>query len=107
MIQRLREHGLDILAVIEDMRGAPDVEVLKRAIDENRILLTFDRDFGNLIFFLDLKPPPAVIYFRFTPSSSEELVQLLIHILNDPEITITSYFTVIERGRIRQRPLPE
>ncbi len=37
-------------------------EVLARAVDEQRIILTFDRDYGELIYRFRLPPPKGVIY---------------------------------------------
>ena len=48
----------------EEFPGISDEEVLKRATDLNYIILTFDRDYGELIFRYHLINPPAVIYFR-------------------------------------------
>lgn len=43
----LRQHGLDIRSIGEDAPGTPDARVLKEAHDEDRVLITFDRDFGE------------------------------------------------------------
>ena len=49
-IKSIRESGYDISAIIEDNPGVTDEQVLKIALLENRIILTFDRDYGELIF---------------------------------------------------------
>jgi predicted nuclease of predicted toxin-antitoxin system len=45
----LRKNGYDVLSVYDDMRGAKDDEVLKRAFDEDRILVTNDKNFGEMV----------------------------------------------------------
>jgi len=50
IVRRLRSIGFDVRAVVEDMPGKPDPEILKTAVSENRILLTEDKDFGEWIF---------------------------------------------------------
>ncbi len=49
-IKILREKGYDVKAIIEKFPGISDKEVLKIAKNENRIILTFDRDYGKLLF---------------------------------------------------------
>jgi len=47
-VHRLREVGHDVGAIIEDSPGAKDRDVLARAANKQRIVLTFDRDYGEL-----------------------------------------------------------
>jgi Domain of unknown function (DUF5615) len=68
-----------------------------------RVLLTLDRDFGELIFHKKQTPPPAVLYFRFDPAFAEEPFELLREVLN--EFEVMSNYTVITRRGVRQRPL--
>ncbi len=49
-IRRLRLAGYDVRAVIEESPGAKDRELLIRAAEESRIVLTFDRDYGELVY---------------------------------------------------------
>jgi len=53
----LRKAGYDITAVIEEMSGAKDEEVLEYATEKNSIILTFDRDYGELIYERKLLVP--------------------------------------------------
>jgi hypothetical protein len=66
-IVRLRDAGHDAAAIFEDSPGAKDGEVLAKASQEQRFLLTFDRDYGELIYKLESPRPSGVIYFRFSP----------------------------------------
>jgi predicted nuclease of predicted toxin-antitoxin system len=50
VVRALRDAGHDVSAVSEIAPGEPDSEVVRRAKDEKRILLTEDRDFGQLVF---------------------------------------------------------
>lgn len=50
VVEWLRQQGYDAISIIEVSRGAPDSIVLDRALKENRILVTMDKDFGDLIF---------------------------------------------------------
>lgn len=50
VIEELRQRGHDVLAVKESMRGEQDDVILARAQAEERILITQDKDFGELAF---------------------------------------------------------
>jgi predicted nuclease of predicted toxin-antitoxin system len=104
-IVRLRNAGHDVAAIIEDSPGVKDGEVLAKASQEQRILLTFDRDYGELIYKLKYPRPLGVIYFRFFPRTPVEPAELLLRLLLSEEISLQEKFTVVEFGRIRQRPL--
>ena len=103
---RLLQANYDVASVIEDSPGIEDAEVLARAADEQRVILTFDRDYGELIYRLRLRSPRGVIYLRFRPRSPEEPALLLLKLLQTEELQFEHRFTVMERDQIRQRPLP-
>ena len=101
----LRAAGYDVKAIIEKRQGASDSDVLKLAYIERRVILTFDRDYGELIFKHKSTPPMGLIYFRFTPLTPEEPAELLLRLLLAKQINFLRKFTVIETEKIRQRPL--
>jgi predicted nuclease of predicted toxin-antitoxin system len=61
-IRKLRVAGVDVVAVIETMRSASDQVVMAYARREQRWIVTFDRDYGDLIFREGLLPPPAILF---------------------------------------------
>lgn len=71
-IKLLRKAGHKIASVIEETPGAKDLDILKRARKENLVILTFDRDDGELIYRHKSYIPCGVVYFRFNPSTPEE-----------------------------------
>ena len=100
----MRQMGFDILSIQESFPGFSDTEVLRIAVREDRILLTFDRDFGERIFHKGEPPPPGVVLLRFRPLSPLEPSEILPSILG--KTTLEGNFTVITRHDVRQRPLP-
>jgi len=50
VIRALREAGHDVVAIAEVAKGATDEQVLERAVNEKRVLITEDRDFGELVY---------------------------------------------------------
>lgn len=105
-IRHLRERGFDVLAVAETAPGLPDAEVLGRAAAEARILLTFDRDYGGLIFKHGHPPPRAVIYFRSYPVSIAELNALVEWFLNGGAGALDGHLVVWSRDGVRKRAFP-
>ena len=74
--------------------------------DEERVILTFDRDYGELIYRWRLRSPRGVIYLRFRPYTPEEPASILLILLQTEGLQFEERFTVVEGDRIRQRPLP-
>ncbi len=101
----LRNAGYDVASITEDSPGIKDDEVLKRAVAEQRIIRTFDRDYGELIYKRKLAVPTGIIYFRFEPLTPEEPAEYLFDLLTISDLIWKEKFTTVERGRVRQRPL--
>lgn len=59
-VEVLRQNGHDVVWIRVESPGISDPEVLSRAQAENRILLTFDKDFGELAFRSKLPPSASV-----------------------------------------------
>jgi predicted nuclease of predicted toxin-antitoxin system len=64
VIRALREAGHDVLAIAEVASGATDDQVLERAVKERRVLITEDRDFGELVYARG-RSSSGVILVRF------------------------------------------
>jgi predicted nuclease of predicted toxin-antitoxin system len=103
-VRHLREAGYDVAAITEDSPGIEDREVLARAVLERRVILTFDRDYGELIYRLGLSPSSGVIYLRYQPRSPIEPAEQLLILLQTEGLQFEGKFTVIEREQMRQRP---
>jgi predicted nuclease of predicted toxin-antitoxin system len=104
-IRRLRESGYEIEAVAELAPGMPDSAVLAHAQANQQVLLTFDRDFGELIYRRGAPVPPGVVYLRLVPANPQEAGDLIQKLLTAKAVHLEGRFTVLERERIRQRPL--
>jgi len=98
-VEALRQNGHDVLWIRVESPGISDREVLSRAQAENRILLTFDQDFGELAFRSRLPASVGIILFRIrVPSGSvvAEKVAKVISLRDD----WYGHFTVIEEDKI-------
>ena len=59
---------------------ADDQQILQKAIDENRILVTLDEHFGDWVI-LPLSKHPGVIRLKVNPTTSNNIIKLLIPFL--------------------------
>ena len=82
-----------------------DEVVLARAQTEDRLLLTFDKDFGELAFRFGL-PISGVILLRLSASSPTRLTQVVMAALTSRE-DWAGMFSVVEEGRVRMTALPK
>lgn len=105
-VEALRGIGHDVAWIRTDSPGSRDQEVLARAVSEQRILLTFDKDFGELAFRSKLPASCGIILFRVTAPTSEYIARLVISALRT-DTEWTGHFTVVEKNRIRVRSLPK
>ena len=104
-VQLLRQAGFDIASITEDSPGIEDSEVLARAVDEQRIILTFDRDYSELIYRCRLSPPKGVINLRLRPHRPAGPAAILLNLFKTEELQIEGWFTIIGSDRINQCPL--
>jgi predicted nuclease of predicted toxin-antitoxin system len=104
-IHFLRNRGYDVESVLEKSPGATDNDVLEWARREGRILLTFDSDYGRLIYESKLPPPIGVVYFRFNTSIPEEPAEILLQRISAEHLSLQGQFTVLRRNEVRQRPM--
>lgn len=105
VIRVLREMGHDVAWVKECMRGASDRDVLDRSREEGRILVTLDKDFGELAYRSGLPGPCGVVLFRLNGTDPNVDNARTIEALTSRE-DWPGHFSVVHDDRIRVRRLP-
>ena len=105
VVERLRAGGFDVSAIGEMKSGAPDRDVLATADAEQRILITEDRDLGELVIRQHLQAP-GVILLELDRLSNRTEADLVAEVVASHSDKLTGNLVVIEPGRIRLRPLP-
>jgi hypothetical protein len=89
------------------LKSAPAFRMRRSALcarSSSRILLTFDKDFGELIFHRGLPAGSGVVLFRITPDSPEEAADVALALV-ESQPDLRGFFCVVTRDRIRVRPL--
>ena len=102
-IYYLKEKGYDILSIGMDNPSIKDSEIMTIAINEKRTILTFDRDYGELIFRHNYKPEKGVIYLRLDKYEPEQPGLIIDEILTNKEVDLTRALTVVDKNGLRQR----
>ena len=103
-VRALRECGYDVLWLREDAPGSADNDVLSLASEEARVLLTFDKDFGELAFRSRLPANCGVILFRIPMISAKSIAEFIIEVLASRS-DWPGQFSVVKFDRIRMKPL--
>jgi predicted nuclease of predicted toxin-antitoxin system len=103
-IAALHAAGHDVVSVRLGAPGASDEEVLAWAVREQRVLLTFDKDFGELARASGLPPTCGIVLFRLPMPKPTEVGNRLARLLTS-RADWAGQFSVVEPGRIRMRPL--
>jgi predicted nuclease of predicted toxin-antitoxin system len=104
LIERLRADGHAVVAISETAAGIPDTSVIAASNARGYVLITHDRDFGDLAIGQGLHIT-GVILLETERLSPKVQVERVAGCLADPCAVWTGQFTVIEPARIRQRAL--
>ena len=100
VIRALRDAGHDVVAIAEIARGATDEQVLERALNEKRVLVTEDRDYGELVFARG-RSSAGVILVRFHSRARQAKPATVVEAVAKLSSRLRDAFTVVEPGRVR------
>ena len=96
----LRSSGHDVLSIVEAARGAIDEEILARASAEQRILITNDKDFGELVFRSG-QAHHGVLLLRLRNGVAYNQVQTLAALLRQYPDYIAEQFAILREDSLR------
>jgi len=103
IVARLRGDGHDVVYVAELSPGIPDDVVLELANADERVLMTADKDFGELVFRLH-RTAFGVLLVRLTGLPSSSKAHTVAQAIGEHGDEMTAAFTVLSPGLIRIRP---
>jgi predicted nuclease of predicted toxin-antitoxin system len=101
----LRIAGHDVYSASESDVGALDTILLAHAHAERRLLITFDRDFGDLAVQQQQSAAAGIMLLRFVARNADEVSLLLTDLLGRTDMVWAGRLSVVDRNHIRQRPL--
>jgi predicted nuclease of predicted toxin-antitoxin system len=105
IVRALRIAGHDVATVSDSMRGATDRSVLDAAQRGRRLLITEDKDFGELVFAAG-EPTIGVVLLRYGPAERGRLTRKVVDFVSAWHAELAGSFVVIGPARTRIRRLP-
>lgn len=106
IVARLREDGHTVHAIRDTDLGAADPDVLNVSVREHSVLVTQDKDFGELVFRLGLRHA-GVVLVRLVGLPFAERAELVSEVIRDHADELPGAFTVISPSGVRiRRPGP-
>jgi len=100
VVRALRAAGHDVLAVSEFQQRSVDAALMELAHNEERILLTEDKDFGWLAFVAHARSA-GVVLIRFPAAARRTLAAAIVELATDRGAELKNAFAVILPGSIR------
>ncbi|MCX7045336.1 MAG: DUF5615 family PIN-like protein [Candidatus Sumerlaeota bacterium] len=101
----LREQGHDVFWAARNSPGADDEDLLHLAHKQNRVILTNDLDFGELVIRHRFRAL-GVILIRLKSTCSAEVARLFARHWLEIENNAFGNFIVVSNRKLRIRPLP-
>ena len=101
-VDLLKRQGVDIISVAEFSYGLSDREILELAKTKGRIIITFDKDFGQIIFREKFKTK-GLILLRFIPESPQQIAMRIQQVLA-AKIMIEKCVVTVKKDSVRVTP---
>ncbi len=98
----LKDNGYDVKNIREINPGMEDREILRIAVNEGRMVITMDKDFGELIYKSGLLHS-GILLLRLEDARADEKVSIVKEILEKYDEKMQNKFCVFQNGRIRIR----
>ena len=99
--EELKKRGFDVQTIILEKRGMPDKEVIEKALERNKVIITMDKDFGYLAQAYN---PPGIILLRLRRPLIHNRLEAILRALQLGE-RLYGHITVVTEIGIRRRPL--
>ncbi len=96
----LREQQHEVFSVYEAARGITDEDILRKAYDEDWILVTNDKDFGEQVY-RERRPHRGVVFLRLEDERAANKITVLQHLLARYADRLPDSFVVVTETRVR------
>ena len=103
LVERLRQEGYEVEYIVEIARGSKDFTVLDIANKQGALLITDDKDFGELVFHQHLKAS-GVLLIRLASLSPSEEIEIVTGVIRSYGDRLLQSFSVIMPRGVRIRP---
>jgi len=100
VVRALRSAKHDVTAIVEESPRAEDDDVREKAVRDDRILITEDKDFGQLVY-AGMRRTGGVIFIRFPARARRNLAETVLQVVRQRDQSLIGKFTVLQPGRVR------
>jgi predicted nuclease of predicted toxin-antitoxin system len=105
VVRALRENGHDVVPVCEFAKRLEDSDVIDLSAREDRILITEDKDFGQLVYAHG-HGSRGVILVRYPATARRRLFDDIVKLAEQKGDALRTSFVVLQPGRVRVARLP-
>lgn len=103
IVERLRQDGHDVLYIAEAEPSIPDATVFELANEKAALLVTEDKDFGEIVFRDNRLSSGGVVLLRLAGLPSAKKAEIVAEAFQTRSMEFPNHFSVIAPGRIRIR----
>ena len=96
----LRDANYEVFSVFDEARGMTDDEVLTKAFAENWVLITNDKDFGEMIF-RERRGHHGIIFLRLDDERAANKIQVLEKLLENYAEKLPERFVTVTETKVR------
>ena len=96
----LRDNDYEVFSVFEDARGMDDEDIIQKAVEENWILITNDKDFGDKVY-RDGRLHRGVILLRLEDERPATKIHVLSHLFRNYIDRVPGSFVVVTENQVR------
>ena len=105
IVKLLRENNFEVDYIAEIKPGITDKQVINLANQKKRILITADKDFGEIVF-RQRKISSGIVLYRLSGLANKEKSEKILSLIYEHQSSIEGNFTVITQKQIRIKNLP-
>ena len=105
VVERLRQDGHDVVYVAELSPSIPDEAVLQQANARSAVLVTADKDFGELVFRQGLVHS-GVVLLRLAGLTNTAKAEAVAEVCRNRTAELIGAFSVVSPGQVRIRRRP-
>lgn len=96
----LSAQGHEVFSVYDSARGMDDNEIMKQAFNNNWILITNDKDFGEQVY-RERKPHHGIVLLRLDDERAKSKIEVLKRLLHSHADRLPDQFTVVTEKSVR------
>ena len=102
-VNYLKSKGYDITSIGVDEAGVSDQQVMDIATKQDRTIITYDSDYGELIFKYGFKPNAGVIFIRQQLTEPLETAKIIEQLTSNTTLSFERTLTVVDLNSLRQK----